>query len=113
MNQFAVLFANVLAFLEGAAPEIRERCSETTHQKLQAFINEVTVAKGLAETSLPTIAAPGLDGPDITDLMNRFIALLNDAETQNTQRLTVMAGLVQSMEKIAVLMFDTTTPAAG
>lgn len=119
MNPLFALLADVQAFLTDAAPEIRERCTDTTHQKLQGLLVQLEPVADQAAfdatfADIPSSEAQSLypGGPTIGELLPRLFSIFEKQEAAADAREKVTADLVKSMEKIAVLMFDTGTPAA-
>ncbi len=101
MTPLLAAFAAVLTFLEGAAPEIRERCSDTTYQKHQALIIQVTQARDFAETFDPA-AVPS--GPSMEDLVNRFLVMIDTSEAQAAERVLVQAGMVKTLAGLMAVL---------
>lgn len=64
MNDLAQILTAARAMLEEMAPEVRNRCADTTHLRLQGVIQSLDTAAGLAAPApAPAAPSPGAAPP--------------------------------------------------
>lgn len=116
MNPLLALITAVQAFLTDAAPEIRERCTDTTYQKLQGLLVqleglELEFVENMPPSDYkPRELFPG--GPTIGEIVPRVMAMFEKTEAQADQREAIQAKQLEVLERLATLLFDTGAPAA-
>ena len=63
MNDLAQILTAARAMLEEMAPEVRNRCADTTHLRLQGVIQSLDTAAGLAAPAPAPAPAPAAPSP--------------------------------------------------